>query len=153
MSHRPLVYVFFNVGGGHEKLNMKMRRALGDVYLVLIFPKNYVPSAVEKRGADEVYLMRSRLGLPALLRAVRDIRRQRADFLLIQYDSLKLRVFAALLRPKQCLWWRSDGHIVPLPAGLPATLWELSKRRLRGVMSLLRIYRNIHHGRFNVPPS
>ena len=148
MSERQRMYIFFFGGARHlEKFLAILEEEYGALDVVALVPRNNRESRADRKRAEFRRLRSSRFGLgamPGLLLSALQLRRERPDCMLIFYDSLKQRLFAALAGPRRCIWARADGYHVDLPPGVLGILFDLLRNRVRGIGMILRVYFNVH---------
>ncbi|MBI3118597.1 MAG: hypothetical protein HYZ00_07920 [Candidatus Hydrogenedentes bacterium] len=152
MNHPPRVHLFCNVGVDLPKLSSVLRAQHGEIYLVALVGRDCKPKEKDRAAVDEFRRLAARrfglLSVPLLIWSALQLRREGVDTLVMLFDSLKLRVLAAIIHPARCVWWRADGYNLPLPASLSGTLAEFARFRLRGFRNLVRSYSTIRFGKY-----
>lgn len=130
------VCVYCSVPHGVEALLKGVRKLHPDAEITAIVPPGYVWTSDSPCPADQVIPATFGLGRlrnpGALYRFVADLRTKRFDLVLTQFESIRLRVFCAVVRPRAAKAWLPTMEMRPLSTCLVATLFDLARLRARG---------------------
>jgi hypothetical protein len=143
MSERPKVFVFCSHTQGFHKMLEFLRAAHPEAYLAAIFPQGHLVAEKEQELLDEVVIAPtasySLFKVNALLGLARQLRARELDELILAFESLKLRLFVVLVKPRTATAWLTSGQRLALSTHLVPTLWDLFVHRLRGYGTLVRV--------------
>ncbi len=148
MSEHEKVVIFLNHPDTLPEVIEVLRARHPNVHVAAVLPGNHPLTPSQLSAADEVVVCDfpsfSPRHLGGIKRLLKSLRAREIDLLLLQYESLKLRVFGALVQPKECVSWLSNGQMYPLSTSLLATLADLAVCRFRGYGTLLWVLFQAH---------
>ncbi len=141
MSAKRVVLVVMSCEDGYAMLVKELRRRNKDARLIAVVLPGHEASSISREAADEIWEMRAysnRLQEAVEFRRLAaKIRNEQIDELILQFESIKLRVLAVFSRPRVCNVWLRNLQIVSLSPSLCATLLELFRLRVSGYIKLM----------------
>lgn len=155
---RPKVYVIASLAMGMPTTLRCVRRDYPDAEVVGVYPRGYQVTEVESKHTDAELFSSARTmsavgGLLGLIRLAGIIRAAGAEEVVLQFESLKLRLFGIACRPRRLRAWLGNGHRLELPLGMWANVSDLYLHRARGYGVVARAWWHAYVlGMKNEPP-
>lgn len=150
MAHEPRVALYYGFGPNFIDRVKSLKRLRPHARLTVVYPAGYAVTDAERALVEEVlhtpkpaYSPRDVRGCLELVRWLRGLR---FDEFVVAYDTLQLRLLAALTGVRRCTCLAPDNQIVPLtrwaPLVIPGKVWRCARGTaafaLMGASVLLR---------------
>lgn len=141
----PKVYVISSHALSTPKLLECVRRDYPEGEVIAVYPSGHVVTPREQGFLDSTLVSSSASltgvrGLFGLLRILLLIRASRPEEVVLQFESIKLRLFGIACRPRRLRAWLGNGTRLELPLRLRPTLADLFAHRVRGYGVTLRAW-------------
>jgi hypothetical protein len=154
----PRVYVVCSHGLSMPRLLESVRRDYPDAEITAVYPAGHAVTEAELRHVDHTlfsvsHTMSALGGLGGLAQLARNIRATRPEEVVLQFESLKLRLFGIACRPRRLRAWLGSGQRLELPLEAGPSLADLYQHRARGYAAMLRAWWHAYVlGAINEPP-
>lgn len=141
MAHEPRVALYYGFGPNFIDRMKSLRRLRPHARLTVIYPAGYTVTDAERALVDEVVHTPKSAYSPRdvqdCLELVRWLRGLRLDEFLVAYDTVQLRLLAALTGARRCTCLAPDNQLVPLTRWLPLVIPGKGWRCARGTLAFL----------------
>lgn len=137
MKDREKIYIICSIDKGLQKLAECVRRDHADAEIIAVVQRGqalterergYLDGALESSSGT----MSAIGGLMGLVRLAGIIRAAKATEVVLQYESLKLRLLGIACRPERLRAWLGHGQRLELPLTVAGTLADLAAHRAHG---------------------
>ena len=141
MKSYDRVCVFCSIGEDLAPMLKELRWLQPDAHITAVHPPGVTWTDEAPCPAD--ILLPAEFGVGSLLRPVKllrfigGLRKERFGLVITQFESLRLRCFVVLLRPEACEAWLPSTGVREMSPSLAATLWDLTRLRVRGYTLVL----------------
>jgi hypothetical protein len=75
---------------------------------------------------------------------VKELRKGNYYRFIVIFDSVKLRILAAMSHAPACCCWALHGRVIPLETNVPHVLWDIARQIPRGWFRYLRVWLNVY---------
>ena len=149
MSER--VCVFYSVGQEYDSILRSIRSQFPNAELTALVPSAYLDTDAIAPLVDKVIRTRyTRYALHQPWRTfdlVNELRAADYDRFIVIFDSVKLRILAAMSHARACCCWALHGRIIPLETNVPHVLWDIARQIPGGWYRYLNVWFNVHFAR------
>ncbi len=131
------IYIICSMDKALQKLAECVRRDHANAEIIAVVPRGQVLTERERGYLDGTLesssgTMSALGGLTGLLRLAGVIRAAQPAEVVLQFESLKLRLFGIACRPQRLRAWLGNGQRLVLPRSVTGTLADLAAHRARG---------------------